>query len=247
MYLCHDECGFLSHNMATILLLSHPQGTPTLLRHIFRGTFIHFPSCLHKIRSQIEHHLNINCLLFLHFQLSSSYYVYQVAKKLYGAEKILLCMGYEPVSGSASEIQELKYDGEVNTWRATLTATDLVILHSELDRIRDLVMGAIQSNYINVTLRDILEARGDPNDTLYSTLQRSLTCSLVRLRNSRQAQVAQQSRAPALDTHDLEMFHQEACNVEDPYASSTMCLLINPRQAPQRRRSMFLICDSIMD
>ena len=285
--------------------------------------------------------------------------MYQVAKKLQGAEKILLCMGYEPVSGSANEIQELKYGGEVNTGRVIHTAADLVILHSELDRIRDLVTGAVQSKYVNVILRDILEARNDPVDTLATTLQRSLSCSLRRL--TRQAQLSQapaipprglapqrqqsaqlkppaiqgqhlslehqqenqnllpsgrRSSAPdvpasqsdhwrqpppspllqqsgppvqqhnipvvplnskdnynldktidksqgkgidsvkynvvldaaspvakgasipfdpsdlpdpAFDTHDLEMFHQEACNLDDPYASSNMSLLINPR------------------
>ena len=35
---------------------------------------------------------------------------------------------------------------------------------------------------------------------------------------------------PVFDTHDLEMFHQqEAYNLDDPYASSNMSLLINPR------------------
>ena len=34
---------------------------------------------------------------------------------------------------------------------------------------------------------------------------------------------------PVFDTHDLEMFHQEAYSTEDPYASSNMSLLINPR------------------
>ena len=152
-------------------------------------------------------------MLFLHFQLSSSYYVYQVAKKLQGAEKILLCMGYEPVSGSANEIQELKYGGEVNTWKVIYTAADLVILHSELDRIRDLVVGAIQSNYINVTLRDILVARGDPNDTLASTLQRSLTCSLVRLRNSRQAHLSQ---APAIPPRGVAPQRQQSAQLKPP-------------------------------
>ena len=122
-------------------------------------------------------------------------------------------MGYEPVSGSANEIQELKYGGEVNTWKVIYTAADLVILHSELDRVRDLVMGAIQSNYINITLRDILEARGEPNDTLASTLQRSLTCSLTRIRNSRQAQLSQ---APAIPPRGVAPQRQQSAQLKPP-------------------------------
>jgi hypothetical protein len=34
---------------------------------------------------------------------------------------------------------------------------------------------------------------------------------------------------PAFDTHDLEMFHQEAFSTDDPYATSNMSLLIDPR------------------
>ena len=34
---------------------------------------------------------------------------------------------------------------------------------------------------------------------------------------------------PVFNTHDLEMFHQQACSTEDPYASSNMSLLIDPR------------------
>ena len=117
------------------------------------------------------------------------------------------------MSGSANEIQELKYGGEVNTWKVIYTAADLVILHSELDRIRDLVVGAIQSNYINVTLRDILEARGEPNDTLASTLQRSLTCSLVRLTNSRQAQLSQ---APAIPPRGVPPQRQQSAQLKPP-------------------------------
>ena len=154
-----------------------------------------------------------NLFIFFHFQLSSSYYVYQVAKKLQGAEKILLCMGYEPVSGSANEIQELKYGGEVNTGRVVYTAADLVILHSELDHIRDLVTGAIQSKYVNVTLQDILKARSDPNDTLSTTLQRSLACSLVRITNLRQAQLSQ---APAIPPRGLVPQRLQSAQLQPP-------------------------------
>ena len=90
-------------------------------------------------------------------------------------------MGYEPVPLATSEIQELKYAGEVSTSKVVDTAADLVILHSELDRIGGLVTGAIQERYRNMILRDILEARNDLSDTLDGTLRRSVTCTLRRL------------------------------------------------------------------
>ena len=121
--------------------------------------------------------------------------MYQVAKKLQGAEKILLCMGYERVTSSSTiEVQELKYSGEVNTEKVVRTASDLVVLHSEFDRISDLVKGAIQENYRNVILRDILEARSDLDDTLDITLRKSLSCSFQRLRQEKQPQFVQQSQ-----------------------------------------------------
>ena len=139
--------------------------------------------------------------------------MYQVAKKLRGAEKILLCMGYAPVTTtSTNEIQELKYGGEVNTERVVYTAADLVILHSELDRIADLVTGAEQSNFRNVILRDILKARSEPEDTLDSTLRRALSWSLERIRQER-GQVARPalyhhfSQAPMLPPRGA--FHQQ--------------------------------------
>ena len=96
-------------------------------------------------------------------QLSSSFYVYQVLRKLpKGAEKILVFMGYKPTT---QDMQELKYEGDVNTERVLETAADLVILHSELDLIKDLLQVAIDKSHYDthvanfVTLHRILDLR----------------------------------------------------------------------------------------
>ena len=125
-------------------------------------------------------------------------------------------MGYEQVSGSMSEIQELKYGGEVNTERVIHTAADLVILHSELERIHDLVRGAVMENYRNMLLRDILEARSYPSDTLDATLRKSLTCSLQRLRNSKQPLFAQHSQAPVIPPRGHVPQRQQSAQLQLP-------------------------------
>ena len=93
-------------------------------------------------------------------QLSSSYYVYQVAKKLKGAEELLQAMGYEKIGGSR-EAQELKYTGDVDSNKIAETAADLVILDGELDRIKSLVVYA-NNEHIPIILSIILEVRSYP-------------------------------------------------------------------------------------
>ena len=110
----------------------------------------------------------MNCALYPLLQLSSSFYVYQVLRKLpKGADKILVFMGYQPTS---NEVQELKYEGDVNISRVLETAADLVILHSELDLIKELVGTAIHQSQSDtrvanfVTLHIILDARAHSNE-----------------------------------------------------------------------------------
>ena len=116
--------------------------------------------------------LRFNHKFLILSQLSTSFYVYQVAKKLKEAEKILVCMGYECSTGP-QEVQEYKYLGEVKTEQVAEVVTDLVILHSELERIQDLVQGAIHEKYVNVQLRDILAARAHPHEELGAALYSS--------------------------------------------------------------------------
>ena len=118
----------------------------------------------------------MRCTSHLLLQLSSSFYVYQVLRKLpKGAEKILDFMGYKATS---HEMQELKYDGEVNTERVLETAADLVILHSELDLIKELIGNAIQASphparaAIFFTLWNILDVRGRTDERYDDTWQR---------------------------------------------------------------------------
>ena len=118
----------------------------------------------------------MSCTSHLSLQLSSSFYVYQVLRKLpNGAEKILKFMGYKATS---HEMQELKYDGDVNTERVLETAADLVILHSELDLIKALIGDAIQAsphparaaNFF--TLWNILDVRGRTDERYDATWKR---------------------------------------------------------------------------
>ena len=101
------------------------------------------------------------------------------------------------------------------------TAADLVILHSELDRIGDLVTGAIQENFRNVILRDILEARGEPADTLDSTLRKSAGCALRRLGRLRKSQGSavnepQPTQAPLVPPRTHGMQHQKSVHLALP-------------------------------
>ena len=89
--------------------------------------------------------------------------MYQVLRKLpKGAEKILVFMGYKSTS---QDMQELKYEGDVNTERVLETAADLVILHSELDLIKELSQVAINKSQYDtyvanfITLHKILDVR----------------------------------------------------------------------------------------
>ena len=85
-------------------------------------------------------------------------------------------MGYEHINP-----QELEYNGEVNTEWVIHTAVDLVLLHTDLELINGLVVGAKQENYKNVILYDILNARSEPNDVLTKTLGKSVSSSFRRI------------------------------------------------------------------
>ena len=99
--------------------------------------------------------------VFSALQLSSSFYVYQVSKKLAHAEHILMFMGYKSISSGSQDIQELNYEGEVDSNKVLETAADLVILHSELELVKELVervLGEPRTAAV-VSLQEILKAR----------------------------------------------------------------------------------------
>ncbi len=125
-------------------------------------------------------------------QLTNSYYVYNVDGKLGNAKDILVAMGYRPVTASspATAIQELLYEGEVDKERVVSMATDLIILCSELDIVKEAanqVVGetSTTSDLHHVALEDILQDRSKDGQ------QYELHSRLIKLafqRKSRQQQ-----------------------------------------------------------
>ena len=111
---------------------------------------------------------------FSTLQLSSSFYVYQVSKKLARAEHILMFMGYKSIRPDSQEVQELNYEGEVVAKQVLETAADLVILHSELELVKRLVESVLAEPRVAtvVTLPQILKARSET--TSYEETWRSL-------------------------------------------------------------------------
>lgn len=111
---------------------------------------------------------------FRRLKLSSSFYVYQVSKKLAHAEHILMFMGYKSIRPDSQEVQELNYEGEVVARQVLETAADLVILHSELELVKRLVESVLAEPRAatGVTLPQILKARSET--TSYEETWRSL-------------------------------------------------------------------------
>ena len=107
----------------------------------------------------------ICCLCVLFLQLYNSFFVYQVTNKLKGAEKILLALGYSPrhlsssTTPSLNESQELVYNGEVDINHVSETATDLVILLSDLEQLQASVMDSKSLHLHQPRLANILEKR----------------------------------------------------------------------------------------
>jgi len=84
-----------------------------------------------------------NVIHFTLVQLYNAFYVYNIHDKLSGAEKILHALGYHPRQPSltdsfaSSPTQELVYKEEVNRDRVASLATDLVLLQSDLEHLRE--------------------------------------------------------------------------------------------------------------
>ena len=97
--------------------------------------------------------------------------MYQVAKKLRGAEEILVSMGYQGVAGS-QEVQELTYKDEVNSLLVAEIAADLVILDGELTRVKGLVT-FVRSENRAISLKHILQARSHPTEVFMDSINRA--------------------------------------------------------------------------
>lgn len=123
--------------------------------------------------------MSTRCVLFFP-QLYSSFFVYQVANKLKGAEKILLALGYSsrqkhpPSSSNSSlspnESQELVYKGEVDIDHVAETATDLVILLCNLELLQVDIKPSLHQSPI--LLADILktwrsDSRGSNHEVIH--------------------------------------------------------------------------------
>ena len=137
--------------------------------------------------------------------------MYQVSKKLQQAEKILVAMGYKQVNTSR-EVQELQYEGDVKTVQVLETAADLVILHSELELVKELVNQVLDSSrhdpqFMRITLEDILRLRAE-NDLKYH----DVWPTLVRKVSSNQQQ----------EHHDCQQIHAILHGKAEPPITSTI-------------------------
>ncbi len=114
-------------------------------------------------------------------QLTNSYYTYNVGGKLGNAKEVLVAMGYRPKATDSKVIQELEYEGEVDREKILMVGTDLIVLYSELDLVKELVdqlnRGRSGTPQLDaVTLEDILVARSkdeEKYDNLYRYFVRS--------------------------------------------------------------------------
>ena len=126
-------------------------------------------------------YISVTCV-YICMQLYGSFYVYQVAKNLKEAEKILIAMGYSPdTSAGHQEFQELKYNGAVNLDLVAKTAADIVVLQCDLD----LLIGnarAIANDHNQVTLTDILMARNTPGQCYPDTFDEAIRIATQKQR-----------------------------------------------------------------
>ena len=114
-------------------------------------------------------------------QLYSSFYVYQVAKKLNGADKILMAMGYQaPSNRSSRDVDELKIEGEVDLDHVANTAADLVILQCDLKLLKGNAK-SIGSDYPSARITDVLEARSMNEQTYRNTYDEAVSRARCRL------------------------------------------------------------------
>lgn len=99
--------------------------------------------------------------------------MYQIAKKLRGADKILQTMGYH--QPSTHEAQELRIDEEVDLDRVIKMAADLVILQCDLELLKGNAR-AIASEYsdLDVKIVDILQARSVQSQTYTDTFNEAI-------------------------------------------------------------------------
>ncbi len=125
--------------------------------------------------------LKLSKCVYVFVQLYSSFYVYQVAKKLNGADRILMAMGYKvPSNRSSRDVDELKIEGEVDLDHVARTAADLVILQCDLKLLKGNAK-AIGREYPSARIVDVLEARSMKEQTYRNTYEEAVARAVFRL------------------------------------------------------------------
>ena len=105
--------------------------------------------------------------------------MYQIAKKLSGADKILRVLGYEPLD--CQDSQELAIRNEVDVEQVVKTAADLVILQCDLELLRGNAKEiAREYPQLNVLVADIIHARRIEGQTYTDTYNDALTAVMER-------------------------------------------------------------------
>ncbi len=98
--------------------------------------------------------------------------MYQISDKLKGSERVLHALGYQPKKPSSLESitstsQELEFEGQVNREQVANIATDLVILQSDLEHLREKIRACGPQSSRDRYLQDVLRAwKEDHRDLL---------------------------------------------------------------------------------
>lgn len=95
-----------------------------------------------KMKVSIIHiiFMHMYYVMFLSLQLSTSYYVYNISRHLYRAERVFHAMGYKQTDKKEKkETQDLVYEGDVDFVSVLDTATDLLVMHEEVARLQSVV------------------------------------------------------------------------------------------------------------
>ena len=91
--------------------------------------------------------------------------MYNIARKLYHAEKVFLAMGYRHTDREKKEGQDLVYEGDVNLVSVLDTATDLLVMHEEVKYFE-----AVLSRHGGASLLDVVLQR---QRQIYEVYQRT--------------------------------------------------------------------------
>ena len=123
--------------------------------------------------------------------------MYNIARKLYHAEKVFLAMGYRHTDREKKEGQDLVYEGDVNLVSVLDTATDLLVMHEEVKYFE-----AVLSRHGGASLLDVVLQR---QRQIYEVYQR--TGEYPNFMSGAHQQSAIQDRVTSYPTEHLS--HQQ--------------------------------------